>query len=86
MGFRFRKSVGAGPFRLNISTSGVGWSVGGKGFRTGQSTRGRRYTTFSVPGSGVSYRTNHTPDTRGCLLPILFGASIIALCAWRTWT
>lgn len=33
MGFRYRKSKNFGPFRINLSKSGVGWSVGGKGFR-----------------------------------------------------
>ncbi|MFR8331189.1 MAG: DUF4236 domain-containing protein [Oscillospiraceae bacterium] len=33
MGFRFRKNINFGPMRLNFSKSGVGYSVGGKGFR-----------------------------------------------------
>ena len=33
MGFRFRKSFKTGPFRLNLSKSGIGWSVGGPGYR-----------------------------------------------------
>ena len=32
MGFFYRKSVNFGPFRVNLSKSGVGYSVGGKGF------------------------------------------------------
>ena len=36
MGFTYRKSVSIGPFRVNVGRSGVGYSVGGKGFRTGQ--------------------------------------------------
>ena len=36
MGFYYRKSVSLGPFRVNAGKSGVGCSVGGKGFRTGQ--------------------------------------------------
>lgn len=31
MGFRFKKSIGKGAFRLNFSKSGVGFSVGSKG-------------------------------------------------------
>lgn len=58
MGFYFRKSIGAGPFRINLSKSGVGYSVGGRGFRTGVSAKGKRYTTFSLPGTGVGYRTS----------------------------
>lgn len=33
MGFRFRKSKSFGPFRVNLSKSGVGWSFGNKWFR-----------------------------------------------------
>ena len=29
MGFYYRKSVGLGPFRVNVSKSGIGYSVGG---------------------------------------------------------
>jgi len=32
MGFFYRKSLNFGPFRVNLSKSGVGYSVGGKGF------------------------------------------------------
>jgi hypothetical protein len=63
MGFYFRRSMNVGPFRLNLSRSGVGWSVGGAGLRTGRSARGRKYTTFSLPGTGLGYRS-----PRGCLL------------------
>ena len=55
MGFRFRKSINAGPFRVNLSKSGVGWSVGGKGFRYTQKANGGTRTTASIPGTGVSY-------------------------------
>lgn len=33
MGFNFRKSFKLGPARINLSKSGVGYSVGAKGFR-----------------------------------------------------
>ena len=64
MGFFYRKSVNFGPFRVNLSKSGVGYSVGGRGFRVGKSARGRSYTSFGVPGTGVGYRGN------GCLVLI----------------
>jgi len=70
MGFYFRRSLNLGPFRVNLSRGGLGWSVGGRGFRTGQSGRGRRYTTVSIPGTGVGYRANHR-TSRGCLLALL---------------
>ena len=66
MGFYYRKSVKVGPFRINLSKSGVGYSVGGRGFRTGVSGTGRRYSSFSLPGTGVGYRTSGSRGN-GCL-------------------
>ena len=87
MGFYFRRSMNLGPFRVNLSRGGVGWSVGGRGFRTGRSGRGRRYSTISIPGTGLGYRTS---SRNGCLLVILVApvAVLFALAAatllWRT--
>jgi hypothetical protein len=53
MGFYYRKSVNLGPFRVNLSKSGMGYSVGGRGFRVGTTPRGKKYTSFSIPGNGV---------------------------------
>lgn len=55
MGFRFRKSKSFGPFRVNVSKSGIGWSVGTKGARYTKRADGKTQTTFSVPGTGISY-------------------------------
>lgn len=33
MGFSFKKSFNLGPFRLNLSKSGIGYSIGTKGLR-----------------------------------------------------
>ena len=75
MGFIYRKSISAGPFRLNVSKRGIGVSAGVPGFRVTQSSTGRRYTTFNLPGSGMSYRT---PATKGCLVPfLLIGSSAL---------
>ena len=68
MGFYYRKSVGLGPFRVNVSKSGIGYSVGGSGFRTGISAHGRRYSTFNIPGTGLGYRTS---KGQGCLVLII---------------
>jgi hypothetical protein len=40
MGFYFRESISAGPFRFNFSKGGVGVSVGVKGLRIGTGPRG----------------------------------------------
>jgi tetratricopeptide (TPR) repeat protein len=51
MGFRARKSIKLAPgVRLNVSKSGVGASVGGKGYRKSVHSSGRRTTTV---GGGV---------------------------------
>lgn len=55
MGFRFRKSINFGPLRFNFSKSGVGYSVGGKGFRVTKKAGGGHRTTASIPGTGISY-------------------------------
>lgn len=55
MVFRYRKSKNFGPFRINLSKSGVGWSVGGKGFRYTKKANGGNRTTTSIPGSGISW-------------------------------
>jgi hypothetical protein len=40
MGFYIRKAISVGPFRFNLSKSGVGLSTGVKGFRVGTGPRG----------------------------------------------
>ena len=40
MGFTYRKSVNLGPFRVNLSKSGLG---DGRGFRVGTTARGKKY-------------------------------------------
>lgn len=54
MGFYFRKSVSFGGLRLNFSKSGVGASVGTKGFRFGISPRGNY---VRIGANGLYYRT-----------------------------
>jgi len=80
MGFYYRKSIGVGPFRVNFGKSGIGYSVGGRGFRIGLSSRGRRYTTFSLPGTGIGYRTSR--QAAGCMMSIaalgLLAAALVA--------
>lgn len=55
MGFRFRKSISMGGFRINFSKSGIGYSFGGKGFRYTKTAKGGHRTTLSLPGTGLSY-------------------------------
>ena len=56
MGLRFRKSVKLPlGFRINFSKSGVGYSWGVKGYRKTYTADGRERTTYSIPGTGISY-------------------------------
>lgn len=64
MGLRFRKSIGAGPFRVNFSKSGVGYSVGTKGYRVTKTAKGSIRKTASIPGTGVSYVTETSANKK----------------------
>lgn len=55
MGFRFRKSINLGGFRINLSKSGIGYSFGVKGFRLTRKAGGGVRTTIGVPNTGLSY-------------------------------
>lgn len=54
MGWRYRKSAKIGPFRLNFSKSGIGWSVGFGHYRRTKMANGRIRRTVTGP-FGVSY-------------------------------
>src|SRR3954452_13611264 len=55
MGFYLRKSLRAGPFRFNMSKSGLGVSAGVPGFRVGTGPRGNY---VHVGAHGVYYRAS----------------------------
>lgn len=61
MGFYIRKSVKAGPFRFNLSTSGLGVSVGVPGFRVGTGPRGNY---IHMGRHGVYYRASLNGGSR----------------------
>lgn len=62
MGFRYRKSINlGGGARLNFSKKGVGWSIGGKGFRYTKKSDGGTRTTTTLPGTGISYVKESSP-------------------------
>jgi hypothetical protein len=58
MGFRFRESIKILPgIRLNVGKEGINSvSVGGRGATTNIGKHGT-HTTYSIPGTGISYRT-----------------------------
>ena len=56
MGLRFRKSIRIFPgVRINLSKTGIGASVGFKGFRITKRADGKVQRTVSLPGTGISY-------------------------------
>ena len=61
MGFRFRKSINIGGFRINLSKTGIGYSFGFPGMRVTKLANGRNKLTFSIPGTGIS----HVTETKG---------------------
>lgn len=58
MGFYLRKSVSVGPFRFNLSSGGVGMSVGVRGLRVGTGPRGNY---VHLGRGGVYYRHTLSP-------------------------
>ncbi len=68
MGLRFQRRIKLLPgVRINLSKSGVGFSIGGRGAHIGIDSRGRRYTSLGLPGTGVSWREyQHKPAERRC--------------------
>lgn len=54
MGFNFRKSIKIGPARVNLSKSGVGFSIGTKNARVSRSAKGKTKASVSL-GGGVTY-------------------------------
>ena len=56
MSLRFRKSIKlGGGVKVNLSKSGIGYSIGTKGARITKTTNGRTRTTIGIPNTGISY-------------------------------
>ena len=65
MSLRFQKSVKIIPgLRVNLSKSGLGVSVGGRGLHAGVDAKGRNYTNIGLPGTGLSARQFHHNTNR----------------------
>jgi len=69
-------------FRALLSTSGIGYSSGGRGFRVGRVSRTPSYSAPSLPGTGVGYRKSAV----GCpvLLTSCHQASFVSSCCLET--
>ena len=77
MGFFFRRSFRKGPLRVNLSKSGLGWSLGVPGLRFGKSAKGRSYTRAGIPGTGVGWQSSGKSRS-GCLVPIVLALGTAA--------
>jgi hypothetical protein len=68
MGFYLRTILKAGPFRFNLSPSGVGISAGVPGFRVGTGPRGNY---IRVAGVGATYFGGRTPTPASRPRPVV---------------
>jgi hypothetical protein len=81
-GLRFQKRIRVLPgVRVNLSLSGIGVSVGGRGFHAGVTARGKRYVSAGLPGTGLSVRqyspVNSTPKLS--FWPLVIAVVVFAL-------
>jgi hypothetical protein len=81
-GLRFQRRIRVLPgVQLNVSLSGVGVSVGDRGFHAGVTARGQRYVSAGLPGTGLSVRlyspVNSSPKLS--FWPLAVGAAILAV-------
>lgn len=95
MFFSFRKSVKAGPMRLNVSKSGLGVSAGVKGARVGINSKGNVYS--SVGAKGMYYRSQTSGNSQQQNMedvdlqstetqkPVIIGISIAITLAFLSW-
>jgi tellurite resistance protein len=67
MPWSFHKAFQKGPLRLNLSKSGLGLSLGVRGFRVGVDARGQAY--LRAGHGGISYRQNLGALGRPSLAP-----------------
>ena len=81
MGWQFHRSINLGPFRVNLSKSGVGYSYGAFGFRRGTTAGGRKYQSVGIPGTGVSYKTSGAQAAKGCMPMLLLPTGLMLLAA-----
>ncbi|OQA76346.1 MAG: hypothetical protein BWY32_03089 [bacterium ADurb.Bin243] len=70
MGFYFRKSKKIGPFRINFSNKGIGFSSGVKGARISTNSKG---TYINMGSNGLYYREKIGPGIPQLSFSNLFG-------------
>jgi Protein of unknown function (DUF4236) len=81
VGFRFQRRIQIAPgLRLNLSKSGMGIGLGRNGFRIGIDSKGRKYFSVGLPGTGLSYRTFFVVRVTGeALKKIFWIVAVLAL-------
>jgi hypothetical protein len=82
MGLRYQKRLSLGPLHLNVSKSGIGYSVGMRGARFGVSSTGHPYTSIGLPGTGVSWRDYEGDNHRSAGLHFGWWLLVIGLVLW----
>lgn len=72
MGFRFQKRIRLGKgLRVNLSKSGVGFSVGRPGAWFSVNPKGKPNVSVGEPGTGLSYRTGCAGEALLILVVVL---------------
>ena len=80
MSWNFRRSIRFGPIRVNLSRSGVGYSVGVRGLRVGRDARKRSYEQISIPKTGIYRRSyGNARILRGKTLLVLICLAMLIL-------
>jgi len=83
MGFYYRKSVNLGPFQVNLSKSGLGYSVGGRGFRVAITSRGRKSGALCKPSSAIHHSKSKIQNPKSpSSLPVYQQPATIAIGRW----
>jgi hypothetical protein len=82
-GLRFQRRIRVLPgVHVNLSLSGIGVSIGPRGLHAGVTSRGQRYVSTGLPGTGLSVRQyspvqNSTPKLS--FWPIAIALAVLAV-------
>ena len=67
MGISFKKSLNTGPFRINLSKSGVSVSCGVKGMRAGVNSKGKSYVSGGEAGINIRKQLKNNSGCAGVI-------------------
>lgn len=71
MAYRYRKSIRiAKGVKVNLTKTGVGMTVGGRGAHYSVHSSGRHTASVGIPGTGLSYVSSHKTSTKTAAHPI----------------